>query len=67
MQLCRTMRGSGSPRAERGRARTHFFLSMFGISLFNAFSQITGIRSGYFFLIRSASARRFSNECSSCS
>ena len=51
--------------ARSAAAPTHFFLSMFGMSLFSAFSQITGIRSGYFFLIRSASASRFSNECSS--
>ena len=43
---------------------THFFLSMSGMSLFSAFSQITGMRSGYFFRIRSASANRFSNVCS---
>lgn len=38
----------------------YFFLSMVGISLFSAFSQITGILSGYFCLIRSASALRLS-------
>ena len=38
----------------------YFFLSIVGISDFSAFSQMTGIRSGYFWRIRSASALRLS-------
>mmetsp|Transcript_46592 Transcript_46592/g.101467 ORF Transcript_46592/g.101467 Transcript_46592/m.101467 type:complete len:227 (+) Transcript_46592:646-1326(+) len=44
----------------------YFFLSMSGMELlFSARSTITGIRSGYFSLMRAASAWRFSSGCSS--
>ena len=36
---------------------------MSGISVFSAFSEMTGIRSGYLLRIRWASALRFSSGC----
>lgn len=43
--------------------KQNFFLSISEISLCWAFSQITGIRSGYFLMIRSASFLRLSVHC----
>jgi hypothetical protein len=40
----------------------YFFLSIVAISDLSTFSQMTGIRSGYFVRIRSASAFRFSTN-----
>merc|ERR1719281_222655 len=48
---CPTVRSAGT---------RYFFLSMSGMSLFSAFSTMTGILSWYFSRMRAASAWRFS-------